>query len=213
MTNNNFKVTGLSQEALQNILLNAGVDLSAVQITADVAKQKKIVDKLTYVEGDNGETIAVDTLGHQFTFDGMSEEEINECKKSGLCAKCQSVLKQASEIRKITRVSHSRSTTSSGVGEKIRTIVADNLPHLDEETLQKLCDKDFCQKQFKLSYSLLKDVTNMSSDEIKSVRVINNYPRYSPHIYQVNDQRFIITNNLYVKNLEPIQKFFSIEDK
>ena len=95
-------------------------------------------------------------------------------------------------------------------GFQIRELVKGPVDKLDKKTLKKLQDAEFCKTNFKLQYALLLDITGKAEDEIKVLRKDQKgHVRYSPQIYTINKRSYLMTNDLYSKNLTPIQEFFA----
>lgn len=184
----------------------------------------KEIDYLLY--NDDGTAICrANNVHHQFSFSDLTDEEILLCRRSGVCPSCYyKVVYNSEHSCKETnsyKETHSckkakvdkkstadKKTTELKPGKLIRKLVADNLDSLTREKIEKLCDKSFCKEHFKLQYALLLDVTDKIAEEIVETRKINNHVRYSPQVYSKNNQSFLITNDLYQKNLEPIKLFF-----
>ena len=204
---NNYVVSGLSQEQLQAILAAAGVDPNAIQIAP--AKKAKTVDKLTY-DGD----FAIDKTGQRFQFTSLSEEEKIESMKTGLSPANLSILAQAKKIKEAsgfrTRVVTDNRPSEDKPGYQIREIVKANLDTIDAETLKNLQDKEFCKKQFKLQYPLLLNITNLSPEEIAIARKdAKGRSRFAPQQYKKDNEIYLMTNDLYSKNLPLISAFFN----
>lgn len=208
MTNSNIKVTGISQEKLMQLLQDAGISTDEVKIEE---KKPKIVDKLSYEDEQ-----AVDSLGHKFDINALTEEEQNECKKSGLCPDCLHTLKLASEIKQTsgyrTRKFTNNQPSEEKAGYQIRELVKQYINEIDDTTIANLTNKEYC-KRFKLQYALLLDITDKSSEEIKEMRKVRNHMRYSPQIYYRNNQQFLVTNDLYDKNLPLLKAFFTQQNE
>ena len=209
VSSNNFVVSGLSQEKLAEILRNAGVDPSAIQVAP--VKKVKIIDKLEH-DGN----FAVDKTGQRFDFSSLSEEEKAESMKTGLSPENLMILAQAKKIKEVsgfrTRIVTDNRPSEDKPGYQIRQIVKENLDTIDEKTLKNLQDKEFCKKQFKLQYPLLLNITNLSSEEISIRRKDSKgRSRFAPQQYKKDNQVFLLTNDLYSKNLPLIKKFFGLE--
>ena len=206
-SSNNYVVSGLSQEQLQAILKAAGVNPNAVQIAP--AKKVKVVDKLTY----DGK-IAIDKTGQRFDFSSLSEEEKAESMKTGLSPANISILAQAKKIKEAsgfrTRVVTDNRPSEDKPGYQIREIVKANLDTIDEKTLKNLQDKEFCKKHFKLQYALLLNITNLSPEEIAIARKdAKGRSRFAPQQYKKDNEIYLMTNDLYSKNLPLISAFFN----
>ena len=179
----------------------------------------KEIDYLLY-NNDGTAICRANNVHHQFSFSDLTDEEILLCRRSGVCPSCYYKIVYNSEhsyketkIDKKSatgkKVKTDEKTTELKPGQLIRKLVADNLDSLTREKMEKLCDKSFCKEHFKLQYALLLDITDKTAEEIVEARKINNHVRYSPQVYSKNNQNFLITNDLYQKNLEPIKLFFS----
>lgn len=203
-------------------MLNLIYDDSAFDPSNDDNKE---IDYLLY--NDDGTAICrANNVHHQFSFSDLTDEEILLCRRSGVCPSCyykivynsehsyketHSCSKETNSNKKSAtdkKVKTDKNATELKPGQLIRKLVADNLDSLAKEKMEKLCDKSFCKEHFKLQYALLLDVTDKTAEEIIEARKINNHVRYSPQVYSKNNQNFLITNDLYQKNLEPIKLFF-----
>lgn len=145
--------------------------------------------------------------------DSLDEETKDKSKKSGLCPKCLSIMKQAEEIKKTNKSLNvvNRAAKNTGVGGQIRQMIAAafNNENMNDTVINDLMDKEFSRIQFKLAYPTIKEITGMSTDEIKSIRMYNGHSRYSPQVFTFNNREFILTNDLYNKNLEGIQQYLT----
>ena len=209
-----LKISGITQEQLLQILKNAGVDTTQVNITTKEVKTPKINDKLTYT--DDSKTFAICTANHEhvFNINELDEATKIESMKSGLCPHCLNIMKQAAEIKAAsgfrTRTVTSNKPSAEKPGFQIREILKANLNNINDELLAQLQDKDFSRSNFKLAYPMLLNITGMSAEEIKIARKdAKQHDRYSPQVYTINGQQFLLTNDLYGKNLEPIANFFN----
>ena len=208
MTNtviNLSNVNGVNVEELQALLAKQGIT-AKIKIT-----EPKVNDKINYKDETKEIGICKFDASHEFVIKDLSEEELKNAKQSGLCPHCYEVLKQAQMIKEVvgrTRKVTDNRPSADKPGFKIREMVKANLPNLDEETMSKLQDVEFCKNEFKLRYSLLMDITDMNSEEVKAARMDKGHPRYSPATYIKDERQYLITNDLYQRNLDPITKFF-----
>lgn len=204
-----IKVSGISQEQLMQLLANAGI--TDAQVTAAIRKPK-VVDYLTYTDETKTMAVCKANPNHVFNVMELDEETHTAVMKSGLCPDCLAIMKQAAEIKAAsgfrTRAATDNRPSADKPGFQIREIVKNNLSNLDDETLAKLQDKQFSKEHFKLAYAMLLDITGMSNDEIKVARMVGKHARYAPAVYTVGDKQFMLTNDLYAKNLQPIKEFF-----
>ena len=206
-----LKISGITQEQLLQILKNAGVDTTQVNITAKVPK---VNDKLTYTDDSKTFAICAANNEHIFNINELDEETRIESMKSGLCPHCLSIMKQATAIKAAsgfrTRTVTNNKPSAEKPGFQIREILKANLNNINDELLAQLQDKDFSRSNFKLAYPMLLNITGMSAEEIKVARKdAKQHDRYSPQVYTINRQQFLLTNDLYGKNLEPIANFFN----
>lgn len=175
-------------------------------------KRNKNIDHLNYVDEEKTTAICLADNEHQFNINELNEELAKKCKQTGLCPQCLSVLDEASHIKSCmarTRKFVDNQPSEEKAGYQIREILKNNINNIDEDLALQLQDTDFCKREFKLSYPMLLDITNKNSEEIKILRKDSKgYNRYSPQVYTINDNRYLLTNNLYPKNLTLIRSYF-----
>ena len=210
MANNNTIINltstnGISVEELQALLAAQG-------ITAQIKiAQPKTNDKIQYKDEEKTIGICKYDSSHEFVIADLSEEELKNAKQSGLCPHCYQVLQQAKAIKEVvgrTRKVTDNRPSADKPGFKIREIVKSHLASLNDEIMDKLQNVEFCKNQFKLRYALLMDISDMASEEVKVARMDKGHPRYSPAVYVKDERQYLLTNDLYARNLEPIEKFF-----
>ncbi len=92
-------------------------------------------------------------------------------------------------------------------GKKIRNmftrLVKDNM--LDEATVMNLTTSEFTKSTFKIKYPFLKELV---SDDVRAEAKINGRPRYSTKPMEILGKKYLITNDLYEKNLEPMKTWY-----
>lgn len=205
-TTSTLKVSGISQAQLMKLLADVGMSQNII------IQQPKITDKLEYVDEEKTMAVCKANPNHVFNVTELDEETRTAAMKSGLCPDCLTIMKQAAEIKAVsgfrTRTATDNRPSADKPGFQIREILKANVDNIDDELLSKLQDKEFSRTNFKLAYAMLLDITNMNSEEIKAARSVKGHARYSPYIYTIQNRQFLLTNDLYAKNLQPIKDFF-----
>ena len=175
-------------------------------------KRHKNVDHLNYVDEEKQTAICLADNQHQFKINDLDEELVKKCKQTGLCPDCIKILDEATHIKSCmakTRTFVNNQPSEEKAGYQIRQILKDNINNINDDLLINLQDADYCRQEFKLNYPMLLDITNKTNDEIKSLRKDSKgYNRYSPQVYVINNNNYLLTNNLYPKNLTLIRSFF-----
>ena len=213
-TNNTIKIENLSQEQLQ--LLATFAAQNGMQLGQPKQQKVKEIDHLNYTSEDKKIAICLAHEEHQFNIDEINDEELKiKCKRTGLCPKCLSILDEAEIIRKKmarTRKFVDNQPSEEKPGYQIREIIKANADNLakDKKSIKALQDTDFCKTKFKLQYALLLDITGKDAEEISVLRKdAKGYVRYSPQKYVIGKRIYLLTNDLYAKNLASIQEFFT----
>ena len=200
-----------------NIKINANEIQNAIEILkangiAFELKTPKITDKFEYDE--NNLAICKFSQRH-FDLNEFDEETQLRAKKLGIHPDYIDILNQANEIKNVVKANirtvKVRPEGAIAPGKFIRNLVQDafNNENLTDEILDKLSDKEF-SKKMKLAYSLLLEITDKSNEEIKILRKdAKNHVRYSPQVYSFNKRSFLITNDLYDKNVTPVENIFN----
>jgi len=214
MANQTIKLENLSNEQLQ--LLAAFAAQNGLQIGQPKQQKVKEIDHLNYKDEARTMAICLAHSEHEFAINEITDEELKtRCKRTGLCPTCLAILDEAEIIKKKmarTRQFVDNQPSADKPGFKIRELVKNNTDKLtkDKKAMKVLQDAEACKAKFKLQYALLIDITNKSSDEISMLRKdIKGYVRYSPQQYAIGKKVYLMTNDLYAKNLQPIQKFFT----
>ena len=208
---NQIQLSNLTQQQLD--LLAAFAAQNGLSLETKVQKTKE-VDHLNYNE--NNMAICLAHENHVFNVNEISDIELQKrCKRSGLCLDCIKILDEAEIIRKKmarTRQFVDNQPSVEKPGYQIRELIkqyADTLKN-NRNILKQFQDAAFCKAQFKLQYALLLNITGKTAEEVGSLRKdAKGYVRYSPQNYQIGKQVFLLTNDLYMKNLAPIKEFFT----
>lgn len=211
MENTTTKVMlkNLSPEQLQNLENFAAAQGMTMTLTN---KHNKNIDHLNYVDEEKTTAICLADNAHQFDIGELDEELAKKCKQTGLCPKCLSVLDEALHIKSCmarTRKFVDNQPSEEKAGYQIREILKNNIDNINDDLALNLQDADFCKQKFKLSYPMLLDITDKNTEEVKLLRKDSKgYNRYSPQIYMINNNKYLLTNNLYPKNLTLIREYF-----
>lgn len=204
-----------NKEEILKVLAKAGI---TANISIKTPKQR-IVDKLIY-EDENDKTMATCRANSMHVFDitELSEEDQKRVKKHGLCLHCLNILEQANEIKQAIgqiRLSNNNSSSNSSVtkgisaGQQIRKMFTNAISQYSDKDIMNFTDKNYSLQYFKLAYPLLLDITGKSAAEIKILKLDKKgHPRYSPRIYTINNKQYLMTNDLYSKNLEKFKETF-----
>ena len=212
--NNTIKLENLSAEQLQ--LLAAFAAQNGMKLGA--AKQQKVkeIDHLNYANEEKTVAICLANDEHQFNINDINDEKLKvRCKHTGLCPHCLAILDEAEIIKKKmarTRQFVDNQPSADKPGFKIRELIKNNTDMLikNKKMLQVLMNAEACKAKFKLQYALLIDITGKNPDEISSLRKDSKgYVRYSPQKYTIGKKIYLMTNDLYSKNLNPIVEFFN----
>jgi len=199
----------LSPEQLQTLEQFAAAQGMNITLTN---KHNKNIDHLNYMDDEKTIAACLADNNHQFIINELDEETLKKCKQTGLCPKCLSILDEATHIKSCmarTRRFVDNQPSEEKAGYQIREILKNNINNINDDLVLNLQDADFCKREFKLSYPMLLDITNKTSDEIKILRRdTKGYNRYSPQVYKINNNSYLLTNNLYPKNLTLIRSYF-----
>ena len=213
INNNTIKLENLSAEQLQ--LLAAFAAQNGMKLGQPKQQKVKEVDHLNYTSEDKQIAICLAHEEHKFSINDVNDEELKtRCKRTGLCPKCLAILDEAEIIKKKmarTRQFVDNQPSADKPGFKIRELVKNNTDKLtkDKKTMKILMDAETCKAKFKLQYALLIDITGKNPDEIALLRKDSKgYVRYSPQKYTIGKKIYLMTNDLYSKNLDPIVEFF-----
>ena len=198
--------TNIDVDAINAALAKAGISNVSVKVTP--AKTKKTTDKLTYDE--DGMAICQFDHNHIFDINDLDADMQAQVKKSGLCPDCLDIINKAKAIK---GVHINTRTTGVTAGKQIRNMVnfVFNNSALDDNMIANFMDKDYSRTKMGLAYPMLIEVTDKSTDEIKDMRMIGNnkkHYRYSSTYYRFNNRSFLLTNDLYNKNLDKIRNTF-----
>lgn len=203
-----------NKEEILKVLAKAGI---TANISIKTSKQR-ITDKLIY-EDENDKTMATCRANpmHVFNITELNEEDQKRVKKHGLCLHCLNILEQANEIKqaigqiRLSNNSSSNSSTAKGIsaGQQIRKMFTNAISQYSDKDIMNFTDKNYSLQHFKLAYPLLLDITGKSAAEIKILKLDKKgHPRYSPRIYTINNKQYLMTNDLYSKNLEKFKETF-----
>ena len=210
--NNNSKINFSNLSAEQLAVIQQFAAANGIEMTIKQPKVKEI-DHLNYTDDDHQIAICLANEKHQFNINDLTEEQQKESKRTGLCPHCLAILAEAEVIKQRmarTRKFADNRPSADKPGFQIRELVKAHVDELDKKTLKKLQDAEFCKTNFKLQYALLLDITGKAEDEIKVLRKDQKgHVRYSPQIYTINKRSYLMTNDLYSKNLTSIQEFFA----
>jgi len=213
MANQTIKIQNLSQEQLQ--LLAAFAAQNGLQIGQSKQQKAKEIDHLNYKDEARTMAICLAHSEHEFAINEITDEELKtRCKRTGLCPTCLAILDEAEIIKKKmarTRQFVDNQPSADKPGFKIRELIKTNANNLakDKKTMKILMDAEACKAKFKLQYALLIDITGKNDEEISLMRKDDKgYTRYSPQQYTIGKKVYLMTNDLYAKNLQPIQEFF-----
>ena len=197
-------LTAEQLEILQQFATAQGMELTISN------KKSKNADHLDYI--DDTHAICSADKNHQFDISILDNNILQKCKQTGLCPNCLEILDQATQIKQHmvrTRRFVNNQPSEEKAGYQIRQILKNNINNINDDLLINLQEHDFCKNQFKLSYPMLLDITNKSTEEVKILRKDQKgYTRYSPQEYIINDGKYLLTNNLYPKNLNLIKNYF-----
>jgi len=214
MANQTIKLENLSNEQLQ--LLAAFAAQNGLQIGQPKQQKVKEIDHLNYKDEARTMAICLAHSEHEFAINEITDEELKtRCKKAGLCPTCLAILDEAEVIKKKiarTRQFVDNQPSADKPGFKIRELVKNNAAKLakDKKTMKILMDAEACKAKFKLQYALLIDITGKDDAKIAiSRKDSKGYVRYSPQKYMIGKRVYLMTNDLYAKNLQPIQDFFN----
>ena len=160
--------------------------------------------------------------GKVFNVDEYSVEMQKRAHASGLCQNC---IEQYDRLRghmgkKSTakNVTGEREIVNGGqaAGERIRAAFKSAVDNgkIDDELVQNMQDKIWTKETLGLKYALLKDITDCTPEEIRVKLYEDNKngktnARYlSRTKYEINGRQYIITNDMYTKDLAKVQKAF-----
>ena len=124
----------------------------------------------------------------------MNENQINLAHETGLCSVCQAnaiLLNTFSPVEK---------TLKPGVAVREALVNAINKGLITPEMLANLCDKNFTLKNTGIKYAFLKKVDKLI--DFKSQTYIYGKARYSTKIMTINNEQFLMTNDIYKRNVD-----------
>lgn len=221
-----------------NVVLNANMPAVKIEWIADPAARqiteaqfKALGMKFEWIRPKVKTALVIDettglatcpVCGKTFNVDEYSVEMQKRAHASGLCQDCIAQFDKLNGHMKHKATAKSatgeRMIVNGGqnAGERIRAAfkwAVDN-DRIDEELLENFQDKQWTKDALGLKYALLKDITNCSAEEIKVKQYEDNKngktnSRYiSRTKYEINNRSFMITNDMYSKNLDQINKAF-----
>ena len=205
MSKSVIKVAEDQQKEAMEILQQYGISTENIIISSS-----KKADRLEYT--DDGKAICRYSK-EEFDLNDFDQEMQEKSKKLGIHPKYINILEEADKIKKLIkgiRLSH-KNTGEISPGKQIRHFIQDafNQNLITDEIIDKLTDKSFSTQKMSLAYPMLKEVTNLSDEEIKTIRKDNKgHYRYSPTTYTYDNRQFMLTNDLYERNLEKVKNTF-----
>lgn len=205
---NKDKNKDLDQEQLKKILASAGIQINISP------KKSKINDKLIYEDDDKNIASCQFDHSHKFDITTLTADEQEKVKKYGICLNCLHILEEAEKIKQSigkvkTTTTSSRVAGQISAGQQIRNMLVQAIPNIKSEHLMNFTDKNYSLQNFKLAYPLLLDITNKDNSTIKQLKNDKKgHARYSPKIYHIDNRQFLMTNDLYDKNLEKVKNTF-----
>jgi hypothetical protein len=121
-------------------------------------------------------------------------------------AKVKEALEQmkVEEIRSDAEIKPAKKTSSAGsrIRKHFRSLIRAGA--ITEELLKNLQDKDFSRQALgSIKYPFLKAIHSVEKEEIRKAALVNGHPRYSTKPVEINGASFLITNDLYAKNVKP----------
>ena len=108
------------------------------------------------------------------------------------------------EIRSNAEIKPAKKTSSAGsrIRKHFRSLI--NAGAITEELLKNLQDKEFSRKMLgSIKYPFLKAIHSVEKETIREAALVNGHPRYYMKPITINDKPFLITNDLYEKNVKP----------
>lgn len=168
---------------------------------------------------DNG-VVTCAACSHTFNIDSITDEDtLKRIHQTGLCPQCLEQLAkftQAAGIKITYGTAGPRVIKNGGqnAGKRIRDAFAIAIKHdnFTDEILNNMQSKEWSKKNLGISpFAFLKNITGLSAAEIDSARKEDDSKgriRYLNTPYIINNQTFLMTNNLFSKNIEIIQNTF-----
>ena len=197
----NLDNAAISQEELMNLLKEKGIAVEATK--------PKTIDKLEYDE----DGLAHCKYCHELVdLDELTEEETSQIKKTGLCPECLAKLDELKNMKAMLKGTRTVVNGGSNVGKDTRSWIEEAIPNMTEEQIEEFTTKEFA-KSLGISFALLKEVTDMTDEEIKTARKdAKGYYRYGSKIYSAYDRQFVLTKELYARHKDKIHNYLVKEN-
>ena len=126
----------------------------------------------------------------------MDEEQLKLAKETGLCPKCQ----ENEVLMLSTKKVEAKTEVKPGkiIREAFMNLVSEDL--INSQVLTDFQNKNFILKNTGIKYAFLKKID--STKDIKEQTLVNGKARYSSKPITINGEQYLVTNDLYVKNVE-----------
>lgn len=180
-------------------------------------------DKLKY--NANGMAICPN-CGSEFDPDEYEIEMQDKAHKMGMCKQCIEQFERMTALMGKT-IKISGGISSSGTreikeggqkaSERIRAAFKFALDNnrVTEEIIENMCDGTWASKNMGINkkYAFLKDVTGLTEIEIQEIKMVPNSkgelsPRYLAKTWNILGRDYLMTNDLYTRQLEKIEATF-----
>ena len=205
MNNETFVMSAENREILDSILAQSSI---AYEIREILAKKKS---KVQFAENGNGVCIHCHT---KFDYDSLNDDDKSLVDKYGLCPACAHKYEEGQSIKQSMKVNGitTRKTPSIRTGQKpgevIRNLIKNSEHLLNAAIIDELND---ATKMMKLAFPLFKMIPEGATEnEIKELKKdTHGRSRYSNMSITVDGNKYLITNDLYDKNVTPITDMFA----
>lgn len=188
---------------IQALLASQGISVN-FEVSSSVEKIKKygklqIIDKNTAY-----------CLGCESNFDLSlidDDEKLDFARKNGLCPHCMAKVLEARAIMKKVKM-HFETEQVIKNEKSAKAIVLEMLGSmkLNKGIMDQLTDRDFCKKNMGLTFPLFK-IYDANTD-LDEQRKANGYIKYGKQIYKINRKSYLMSNDLYHRNIEQIRNTF-----
>jgi hypothetical protein len=159
-----------------------------------------------------GLTNIFEAMGYDFTFEIHTNDQfrdiISEPAKKLAAASSEQIFdriqkyqgKKESFIDNRDNVKHHGDQETTKIGKFIRVEFEKLIERglITEEILQHLCDSKYSKEVLGLRYPMIKKYNDQQS--MTEQRLINGSGRYYSHVYRINGQKYLLTNDWYEKN-------------
>ena len=209
---NIISLKDISVEQFRQILAQAGVEQPII------AK-----GKLNMITDTTAECLHCKSI---IKLDQATERERQAAEKTGLCEKCQNILKQAAVISAADLQPNNSMSSSSifatenfknpqmnkarpiSAGQQCRNFIFEAIPNMTKEHVAMFCNAQISHEMLGILYPLFVKVTGFNDEQISIVRKPKGFNRYTITKYHIHNDDYLICNDLYDRHIAKFKNAF-----